>query len=159
LSIGIKSAWLWYNIDMRKISHIKKDNKTINDNIDTKSHTLLDIKDTKKVGRPAINLTDYEDEIYDLLSIGSTISQVLNFIGIDDNTYYRQLEKNKRLRDKFARAKEFTSVKAKRNISEKIQQGDVETSKWHLEKTEYKNKESTAFASDEGGIKFVITRE
>lgn len=144
---------------MRKISHTKKDKKIISDNISEKSHNLPMVKDIRKVGRPAVNLTDYEDEIYDLLSIGSTISQVLNFIGIDDNTYYRQLEKNKRLRDKFARAKEFTSVKAKRNISEKIQSGDLETSKWHLEKTEYKNKESTAFASDEGGIKFVITRE
>jgi hypothetical protein len=144
---------------MVKKSHIKKDTKTISDNISEKSHTLMDIKDIKKVGRPAVNLSDFEDEIFDLLSIGSTIPQVLNYIGIDDNTYYRQLDKNKRLRDKFARAKEFTSVKAKRNISEKIQSGDIETSKWHLEKTEYKNKESTAFASDEGGIKFVITRE
>lgn len=117
------------------------------------------VKDTKKVGRPAVNLSDYEDEIFDLLSIGSTISQVLNYIGIDQDTYYRKLEKDKRLKDKFARAKEFTSVKAKRNISEKIQQGDVETSKWHLEKTEYKNKDTTAFASDSEGIKFVITRE
>jgi hypothetical protein len=144
---------------MVKKSHIKKDTKTISDNISEKSHTLMDIKDIKKVGRPAVNLSDFEDEIFDLLSIGSTIPQVLNYIGIDDNTYYRQLDKNKRLRDKFARAKEFTSVKAKRNISEKIQSGDIETSKWHLEKTEYKNKESTAFASDDGGIKFVITRE
>lgn len=117
------------------------------------------VKDTKKVGRPAVNLSDFEDEIFDLLSIGSTITQVLNYIGIDQDTYYRKLEKNKRLKDKFARAKEFTSVKAKRNISEKIQSGDIETSKWHLEKTEYKNREQTAFASDEGGIKFVITRE
>ena len=117
------------------------------------------VKDIKKVGRPAVNLSDYEDEIFDLLSIGSTISQVLNYIGIDQDTYYRKLEKDKRLKDKFARAKEFTSVKAKRNISEKIQSGDVETSKWHLEKTEYKNKDTTAFASDSEGIKFVITRE
>lgn len=144
---------------MRKISHIKKDKKIISDNISEKSHNLPMVKDIKKVGRPAVNLTDFEDEIFDLLSIGSTIPQVLSYIGIDDNTYYRQLEKNKRLRDKFARAKEFTSVKAKRNISEKIQSGDVETSKWHLEKTEYKNKDTTAFASDDGGIKFVITRE
>ena len=146
-------------MSMSKISHTKKDKKTISDNISEKSHNLPMVKDTKKVGRPAVNLSDYEDEIFDLLSIGSTISQVLNYIGIDQDTYYRKLEKDKRLKDKFARAKEFTSVKAKRNISEKIQQGDVETSKWHLEKTEYKNKDTTAFASDSEGIKFVITRE
>lgn len=144
-------------MSMSKISHIKKDKKIISDNIREKSHNLPMVKDIKKVGRPAVNLTDYEDEIYDLLSIGSTISQVLNFIGIDDNTYYRQLEKNKRLRDKFMRAREFTSVKAKRNISEKIQQGDIETSKWHLERTEYRPKEVTAF--EDKDIKFIITRQ
>jgi hypothetical protein len=146
-------------MSMSKISHTKKDKQLIDDNISEKSHNLPMVKDTKKVGRPAVSLEQFEDEIFDLLSIGSTISQVLNYIGIDQDTYYKKLAKNKRLKDKFTRAKEFTSVKAKRNISEKIQQGDVETSKWHLEKTEYKNKDTTAFASDDGGIKFVITRE
>jgi hypothetical protein len=143
---------------MRKISHIKKDKQTIQ----TKNLTIKDnlpiLKEDKKVGRPTINLTDYEDEIYDLLSIGSTISQVTAFIGIDDNTYYRQLEKNKRLRDKFARAKHVEVFNAKRNVAQKIAEKDIDVSKWYLERTEYKNRESTAFASDDGGIKFVITR-
>ena len=144
---------------MKKKSHNKKDTKTINDNIKDKSHALMNNKQEKKVGRPAVNIEQFEDEIFDLLSIGSNITQVLNYTGLTSDIYYRQLRKNKRLSDKFDRAKEFTSVKAKRNIAEKIQQGDLETSKWHLEKTEYKNKESTAFQSDGDGIKFVITRQ
>ena len=144
---------------MKKKSHNKKDTKTINDNIKDKSHALMNNKQEKKVGRPAVNIEQFEDEIFDLLSIGSNIAQVLNYTGLTSDIYYRQLRKNKRLSDKFDRAKEFTSVKAKRNIAEKIQQGDLETSKWHLEKTEYKNKESTAFQSDGDGIKFVITRQ
>ena len=144
---------------MQKISHIKKDKQTIQ----TKNLTIKDnlpiLKENKKVGRPTINLTDYEDEIYDLLSIGATISQVTAFIGIDDNTYYRQLEKNKRLRDKFARAKHMEVFNAKRNVAEKIAQKDIDTSKWYLEKTEYKNRDTTAFQSDGDSIKFIVTRE
>ena len=144
---------------MKKISHIKKDKQTIQTKNLTIKEGLNNNKVVNKGGRPSINLEQFEDEIFDLLSIGSTISQVLNYIGVDQDTYYRQLRKNKRLKDKFARAKEFTSVKAKRNISEKIQSGDVETSKWHLEKTEYKNRDTTAFQSDGDSIKFIVTRE
>ena len=144
---------------MKKISHIKKDKQTIQ----TKNLTIKDGLNNNKVvnkgGRPSINLEQFEDEIYDLLKVGATISQVLNYIGIDQETYYRKLRKNKRLKDKFARAKEFTSVTAKQNISEKIQQGDIDTSKWYLEKTEYKNRDTTAFQSDGDSIKFIITRE
>ena len=134
-----------------------KSHKVINNENLTIKEELTNNKTLIKVGRPSIDLIDYESELIQLFSIGGTISQVLEYLGIDNNTYYRYLNKHKAFRDKMQRARNNIVLTAKKNVADKINLGDIETSKWHLEKTEYRPKEITAF--EDKDIRFVVTRQ
>lgn len=132
-----------------------KDNKK---ELKAKNITIKDdpIND-KRIGRPAIDLEKYEDVIFDLLKNGATILQVCEFVGIAPETYYNYGKSHKYFLNKMNIARNSIVLQAKKNIAQDIDRGSIETSKWHLEHTEYRPKEVTAF--EDKDIKFIITRQ
>lgn len=139
---------------MAKSHKLKDNNLELKDNnLTIKDNNLTD----KRIGRPAINLEEYESAIFELLSYGATISQVAEYVGITPETYYNYCKSHKSFFNKMNIARNSIGINAKKNIAKDIEQGDIETSKWHLEHTEYRPKEAVAF--EDKNIKFVISRQ
>lgn len=84
-----------------------------------------------------------EDKIREALQKGLTRDQACDFANISRSLFYDILAKNKekypegeRLVDKIEQWETALNIQAKFNISDKIEKGDVETSKWLLERKE-----------------------
>jgi hypothetical protein len=113
-----------------------------------------------KVGRPSVINDGVVQELVALLQVGGTIEQACAYAGISVRALYENMEINAELTQRIDKARVFTNIEAKRNIADDIiNNRDVDTSKWLLEKTEYRPKETTAFSSDgDNTVKFIVTR-
>lgn len=111
----------------------------------------------KKAGRPTVVTSDVVRELVALLQVGATIGQACNYAGISERALYQQMEINAELTQTIDKARAFTNIEAKKNITDDIVTNrSVDTSKWLLEKTEYRPKEAIGFEDKE--VKFIVTR-
>ena len=109
------------------------------------------------VGRKPVITDSVVRELCGLFEVGATVEQACNYAGVGVRTLYDAMDRDVKLTQKIDKARSMVNVSAKRVVAnEIIVNKDVETSKWHLEKTEYKNKEAIGFEDKE--VKFVITR-
>lgn len=79
-------------------------------------------------------------------SIGCNVLESCLYAGIGKSTYYRWIEGDEDLRDRFELLQTKTVLKSKEVVKESLDEGDINTAKWVLERRsdEYKNKsEST----------------
>lgn len=92
----------------------------------------------KKVGRP----TDYSNEkvlkLEEAFKFGATVDQAVAHAGIVKSTYYEWIDKHPDFQTKMEDARQFLANMAKNLIKSSVLAGDVNTAKWYLEKTEYK---------------------
>jgi len=86
------------------------------------------------MGRP----TKFTDEIVGKLeyafSKGFNITEACNYAEINRDTYYEYLKKNKGFSDKMERAQTALQRRAKINLAERIEGGDIDESKYYLER-------------------------
>jgi len=90
-------------------------------------------------------------------SIGADVSAACYYANISRQTYYNWEKSNTELKDKFDRLKEKPVLESYKNTAEKISAGDVEISKWYLERKrkdefstreEHENKEVEKFIDE-----------
>jgi len=100
----------------------------------------MDTKIVKRdVGRPTKYSEVIVDKLEEVFKLGGTIEQACAYAGIDKGSYYKWIELYKDFSTRIERAKHFTDIVAKRNINVAInEKKDLETSKWWLEKREFK---------------------
>lgn len=67
-------------------------------------------------------------------AIGSSIVQACSYADISTQTYYNMTKEKPELLDRFSRLREKPILKAKYNIVKDLQAGNIETSKWYLQK-------------------------
>lgn len=102
-------------------------------------------KEENGTGRPS-KLSDAIVEKLELgFARGYNVTEACKFAGIDRGTYYNWLEANEEFFNRMEMAKCDLNIKAKNNIADEIDRGNIELSKWHLErraKDEYSTKQS-----------------
>lgn len=86
------------------------------------------------VGRPSIMTDGVLAKLEDAFSLGHTDEEACLYAEIDHSTLYRYCQEN----PNFARKKELLKhhmvLIARRNVAMKIKEGNVELSKWYLER-------------------------
>jgi hypothetical protein len=98
----------------------------------------------KKTAEDGFNLNPIiEEKIKEALQKGLTRNQACDYANISRSVFYEILAKNKeyypegeRLADRIEQWESALNIQAKFNIAGKIGSGDVETSKWLLERKE-----------------------
>ena len=92
-------------------------------------------KVTKKTpGRPTKITDDTIQKLEHALASGVTAEMACRIAGISKSTYYEHIEKDETFSDKMQRAREWPEMKARNNVVGAIEKGDVNTSKWYLER-------------------------
>lgn len=114
----------------------------------------------KKIGRPCTITKDKITELASLFMVGSTVDQACDYAGIGRESYYRMLERSQDFRNKMAYAQSFVNVESKRVVvNDILVNKEVKTALELLKNTEWRPKETTAFATDgDNAVKFIITR-
>ncbi len=103
-------------------------------------------------GRPntVTDETGLNFEAFVLLKLEEAFQKGMNnrqacfLANVSEAVFYAVLAKNKELSERFESIKENTNIIAKNNIHSKLLEGDVDTSKWQLEKRqkdEYSSKQ------------------
>jgi hypothetical protein len=119
MSIGILVDKL-YNLNMPRKSK-------------TKTGDLIDLG-----GRPTILNDTMLKILIDSLQRGCTVKQACALAKTSEQNYYNWVENVPGFLSQMEYAKSYLNDKAKLLVSQAIQDGDLNTAKWHLEKTEYK---------------------
>ena len=90
------------------------------------------------VGRPTVLNDSIMKILIDSLQRGCTIKQACALAKIEERNYYNWVENVPNFFRQMEYAKSYLNDKAKLLVSQAIADGDLNTAKWHLEKTEYK---------------------
>lgn len=90
----------------------------------------------KKVGRPTVMTPDVLQKLEYGFMKGLTDEQCCSFADIAPSTLYNYCASKPKFMEKKEQLKNNPSVKAKMNIVEAIEGGNVEVSKWYLERKE-----------------------
>lgn len=122
----------------------------------------MDKSNDKKIvkhsgGRPLKITEEVVRELVELLRVGATIEQACDYAGIGKQTFYDRLKADKEFVRKMAQAQTYIAISAKRNVANDIvADHSIDTSKWLLEKTEYRTREGIAF--EDKDVRFIVTR-
>ena len=65
---------------------------------------------------------------------GLNVTECCHYADISRNCFYEYCEKNPGFKDRIEELRSYTSAKAKLNITEAIEEGDRDLSKWWLER-------------------------
>jgi hypothetical protein len=85
-------------------------------------------------GRPSKITQDVLAKLEEAFLLGHSDEEACLLTQIDHSTLYRYCQKHPNFASKKELFKNSPKIKARRNIIEKINQGDVELSKWYLER-------------------------
>lgn len=85
-------------------------------------------------GRPSSINNSVIAKLEIAFSYGCNVREALVIAGVSKDAYYRLLEREPKFRERFKLLQEFPLLMAKRNIAEAIFGGDLQISRWYLEK-------------------------
>lgn len=88
----------------------------------------------KPEGRPPVITQDVVRILEDCLKNGFTVKKSCEIAKIGRTAYYDKVNSDKEFADKMDSAQDFATEKARQNIVMAIQENDVATSKWWLER-------------------------
>jgi hypothetical protein len=91
-----------------------------------------------EAGRPQVMTPEVVALLVSAFRDGLNITQACWQAGISRESYYHHINSDPELSDKMDRAQQFLSMNSRQNISKAVQSGDLNTSKWLLER---KNKD------------------
>lgn len=91
-----------------------------------------------KGGRPTVLTEDTVQKLEKSLQEGFSITKACKLSGISVSSYYDHLEKSPQFSEKMNLAQEWAKEKAAYNVVEAIRDGDVQTSRWFLDREERK---------------------
>lgn len=87
-----------------------------------------------KVGRPTIMTPDVVKKLEEAFSNGASDVEACFLAGISKQTLYDYQDKNPEYADRKEALKDMIKYQAKKNIKDKVFDGDVDTSKWYAER-------------------------
>ncbi|MCM8788060.1 MAG: hypothetical protein NC935_08445 [Candidatus Omnitrophica bacterium] len=94
----------------------------------------------KKAGRPTKFSEEVVKKLESIFKIGGTVEQACAYANISKETYYNWIEENADFLTKMEAAKYYSDIAAKNIVTKAIiEDKDLETAKWWLEKREFKN--------------------
>ena len=102
-------------------------------------------KEKNKGGRPSEMTEETVRKLEVGFSRGYNDSECCKYANISRDSYYRWLKTSEEFSDRMELAKCDLNIKAKNNIADEIEKGNLELSKWHLErraKDEYSTKQN-----------------
>lgn len=91
-------------------------------------------KGESKTGRPTVVDTKVVKVLEDVLKEGATITQACDIAQISRQSFYNYMKSDEEFFYKMSVAREHLKLIALKNIVKKIEEGDVKTSMWYLEK-------------------------
>lgn len=83
------------------------------------------------------------------LQNGLNITQSCLQAGISRETFYARRKEDPVFSDRMAKAEQFATMKARQNVVKAINNGDLNTSKWHLERKDPEYKPKSDITSDD----------
>jgi len=86
------------------------------------------------IGRPTVMTEEVLRKLEDAYSNDATDLEACFLANISKSTLYDYQQDNPDFVERKKALKEMTKYRAKKNIKEKIQEGDVDTSKWYVER-------------------------
>lgn len=107
----------------------------------------------KRVGRPPKIDAAVLEKLEYAFTVGATNEQACDYADINAATLYRYKAGNDELCEKIEHWKHRTKFRAKVNVSKAIGEGDLDVSKWYLEKTDdaFKPKMRQEVTGKDGG--------
>ncbi len=87
-----------------------------------------------KIGRPPAIKEDVVRKLEVCLASGYGVSAACHFSGISRSTYYEHLGIDKDFSDKMRLAEEWSTFRARQVILKSIDDGDLSSAKWWLER-------------------------
>ena len=100
-----------------------------------------------KGGRPTVMTEEIVSKLEYGFMKGLNVTECCHYADISRQTYYEYLEKNPGYSDRIEELRSKPSARAKLNITEAIENGDTDLSKWWLErknKDEFSTKQEVA---------------
>ena len=92
------------------------------------------ICDRKKVGRPTVFTEEVVGKLKEAFLNDCNIEQVCRYAGIHKDSYYSYIKENKEFSDEITLLRNDLKLKSKFNVAKKIREGDIDLSKWYLER-------------------------
>ena len=86
------------------------------------------------MGRPTKMTDETVGKLEQGFKYGFNITEACSYAEISRLTYYRWIDKGTQFRNRMNRAQTALQRKAKTNLAEAINSGDIETSKYYLER-------------------------
>lgn len=99
---------------------------------------MAEVKRRKKgkAGRPRAVTPAVVGKLEEAFSFGANVTQACDFAGISRDTYYEYCKISPGFTDKVEEWSGRTGLRAKYNIHKAVVAGDLEVSRWLLEKTD-----------------------
>ena len=106
---------------------------------------MAEKKNKKTAGRPTKLNEEIVGKLEYAFSKDFNVGEACNYAGIHRDSYYEWIKNNEEFSDKMEQAQSDLKRKAKINIADKIEEGDIDVTKWFLErrvKDEYSIKQA-----------------
>ena len=106
-------------------------------------------------GRPTVMTVELVEKLEHAFMMGLNKTEACLYAGIDRNTLYSYIDRNPSFKDRIDTLRENVTMRAKMNIYDDVFDGEVSTSKWHLERTnkEYNPKTQIDHTTSDGSMK------
>lgn len=111
-----------------------------------KNHYTKKANGKNATGRKTIDRTQAVEKLAQAFSKGCTVVEACLYANINRNVYYEIVKSNDNISEYFDSLKQKPGLKARFNIVESIEEGDLDTSKWYAErklKDEFSTKTTT----------------
>lgn len=88
----------------------------------------------RKIGRPTVINKQVIQKLREAFLMGCTDEEACLFAGIGTSTLYKFIEKNPDFREQKNTWKEYPKLRSRKNVTDKIDEGNTSISQWYLER-------------------------
>lgn len=109
-------------------------------------------------GRPTVMIPEVIEKIEEELKNGATLAQASFLAGISLKTLYNYFSDNPEFKDRCELLQGLVSYRARINIKNKIEAGDIDTSKYWLDRKDKDFKQKTDITSNDEPIQPLMVK-
>ena len=110
------------------------------------------------MGRPTVMTSEVIEKIEEELKNGATLQQAAFLAEISLKTLYNYFDSNPDFKERCSLLQNLVSYRARKNIKEKIEKGDIETSKYWLDRKDKDFKPKGDLTSDNEALQPVLVK-
>ncbi len=100
--------------------------------------------------------TEVKQDLSYAFGMGCAIAEACIHAGISETTYYRWCKEDTALRDRFSKQKQRQVLRARVVIADALNDGDLPTAKWYLERKRSKEFSTTVNQEVEANVKATV---